>query len=409
VTEDTATGGSAPAELPLPILHTPEDGVPHVVVDEHELDEVADAIASGEGPVAIDAERASGYRYGQRAYLVQLKREGSGLWLIDPIACPDLTPVSDAIGDAEWILHAATQDLACLAEVGLRPRQLFDTELAGRLLGLPRVGLAAVLEHYLGISLAKEHSAVDWSTRPLPEPWLRYAALDVEVLGELRNLMGADLWTQGKSDWAREEFQALLDWTPQVRPEPWRRTSGINKVRSRRGLAVVRELWEARDAIAAERDISPGRLIPDAVLIEVALAEPHTPADLPRNRAVARYQRQWLTAVRRAHELPEKHLPERSLPHDGPPPAKAWADKNPVAAARLAATRSQLSAFAEEHTLPVENVCSPDPLRRVVWTPPADTTEEGFAAALAEHGVRAWQRTIVAPMLARAFAETPPT
>ncbi|WP_226963865.1 HRDC domain-containing protein [Nostocoides sp. F2B08] len=392
------------APAPLPVLHVPEDGVPHVVTDEHELDEVADAIAAGEGPVAIDAERASGYRYGQRAYLVQLKREGSGLWLIDPIALPDLTPVAEAIGDAEWILHAATQDLACLAEVGLRPRQLFDTELAGRLLGLPRVGLAAVLEHYLGISLAKEHSAVDWSTRPLPEPWLRYAALDVEVLGELRNLMGADLWEQGKSEWAREEFEALLNWTPQVRPEPWRRTSGINKVRTRRGLAVVRELWETRDGIAAERDISPGRLIPDPVLIEIALSEPHTPADLPRNRAVARYQRQWLAAVRRGNDLPEARLPDRTLPSEGPPPAKTWPEKNPVAAARLAATRAQLTAFAEEHTIPVENVCSPEPLRRVVWTPPRQRTTEAFAAALAEHGVRSWQREIVAPMLARAFA-----
>lgn len=407
VTDENVTEEDVGTAVPLPILHTPEDGVPHVVTDEHELDEVAEAIGRGEGPIAIDAERASGYRYGQRAYLVQIKREGSGLWLIDPIACPDLTPVAEAIGDAEWILHAATQDLACLADVGLRPRQLFDTELAGRLLGLPRVGLAAVLEHYLGISLAKEHSAVDWSTRPLPEPWLRYAALDVEVLGELRNLMGADLWSQGKSDWAREEFEALLGWTPQARPDPWRRTSGINKVRSRRGLAVVRELWQARDAIAVERDISPGRLLPDAVLVEVALAEPHTPADLPRNRAVARYQRQWLAAVRRAHELPDTRLPERTLPNDGPPPPKAWADKNPLAAARLAATRAQLMAFGEEHTIPVENVCSPDPLRRVVWSPPAEWTEEAFASALAEHGVRSWQREIVAPMLTRAFAQTP--
>lgn len=396
---------SEPDPPELPVLDTPEDGVPHVVADERELDEVAASIAAGEGPVAIDAERASGYRYGQRAYLVQLKREGSGLWLIDPIACPDLRPVAAAIGDAEWILHAATQDLACLAEVGLRPRQLFDTELAGRLLGLPRVGLAAVLEHYLGISLAKEHSAVDWSTRPLPEPWLRYAALDVEVLGELRNLMGADLWRQGKSDWAREEFEALLDWTPTVRPEPWRRTSGINKVRTRRGLGVVRELWETRDSIAAERDVSPGRIVPDAVLIDIALSEPHTPADLPRNRAAARYQRQWLAAVRRGNELEERFLPERSLPNDGPPPAKVWPDKNPLAAARLAATRALLTAFAEEHTIPVENVCSPDPLRRVVWSPPPAHTEEAFAAALAGHGVRPWQQAIVAPMLVTAFAE----
>ncbi|HHU09781.1 MAG TPA: ribonuclease D [Intrasporangiaceae bacterium] len=405
---DPDTVESAPVEpppAPLPVLRMPEEGVPHVVADERELDEVADAIASGEGPVAIDAERASGYRYGQRAYLVQLKREGSGLWLIDPIACPDLSPIDAAIGDAEWILHAATQDLTCLADVGLRPRQIFDTELAGRLLGLPRVGLAAVLEHYLGISLAKEHSAVDWSTRPLPEPWLRYAALDVEVLGELRNLMGADLWSQGKSDWAREEFEALLHWTPQPRPEPWRRTSGINKIRTRRGLAVIRELWEARDAIAAERDISPGRLMPDAVLIEIAQAAPHTAADLPRNRAAARYQRQWLTAVRRGHDLEERFLPERSLPHDGPPPPKAWSDKNPLAAARLAATRARLAEFAAEHTIPVENVCSPDPLRRVVWSPPSDHTEEAFRAALAEHGVREWQRAIVAPILVEAFTE----
>ena len=94
------------------------------------------------------------------------------------------------------------------------PRQLFDTELAGRILGLPRVGLAAVVEHYLGLSLAKEHSAVDWSTRPLPEPWLRYAALDVEVLDELRNLMGVDLAAQGKSEWARQEFTSCSPGRP---------------------------------------------------------------------------------------------------------------------------------------------------------------------------------------------------
>ena len=127
---------------------------------------------------------------------------GSGTWLIDPIACPDLAPVAEAIGDAEWVLHAATQDLPCLAEVGLRPARLFDTELGGRLVGLPRVGLAAVVEHYLGLSLAKEHSAVDWSTRPLPEPWLRYAALDVEVLVQVRDAVAADLAAQGKVEWA---------------------------------------------------------------------------------------------------------------------------------------------------------------------------------------------------------------
>ena len=164
----------------------------------------------GAVPVAIDAERASGYRYGQRAYLVQLRREGSGTWLIDPIACPDLAPVAEAIGDAEWVLHAATQDLPCLAEVGPAPDAAVRHRARRRgWSGLPRVGLAAVVEHYLGLSLAKEHSAVDWSTRPLPEPWLRYAALDVEVLVELRDAVAADLAEQGKLAWAHEEFDAL--------------------------------------------------------------------------------------------------------------------------------------------------------------------------------------------------------
>nr|WP_082590696.1 HRDC domain-containing protein [Phycicoccus sp. Soil748] len=387
----------------------PADGVPPVVQTERGLLEAAAAIAAGEGPVALDAERASGYRYGQRAYLVQLRREGSGTWLIDPIACPDLSPVNEAIGNAEWILHAATQDLACLAEVGLRPRQLFDTELAGRLLGLPRVGLAAVVEHYLGLSLAKEHSAVDWSTRPLPEPWLRYAALDVEVLVEVRNLMGVDLARQAKDGWAREEFEALLDFTgPAPRVDPWRRTSGMHKVRQRRTAAVVRELWEARDAIAQERDVSPGRVLPDAVLVEIAMAAPTSVDTLPSgHRSVRRYQRQWLDAVNRANAIPEADLPPMTLRSDGPPPQRAWPERDPVAAARLADTREALTAFATERAIPVENVLSPEPLRRVIWSPPHDRSAAGFAQALQGLGARRWQTDIVAPMVAAAFAAHP--
>ncbi|KRE62959.1 HRDC domain-containing protein [Nostocoides sp. Soil756] len=406
---ETAPADQQEPQAPEPVLlQEPAEGVPDVVESERELDDVARAVAAGQGPVAIDAERASGYRYGQRAYLVQLRREGSGTFLIDPIGVPDLTPVAEAIGGAEWILHAATQDLVCLAEVGLRPRQLFDTELAARILGLPRVGLAAVVEHYLGLRLAKEHSAVDWSTRPLPDPWLRYAALDVEVLGELRNLMGVDLASQGKDEWARQEFAALLTWSPTERVDPWRRTSGINTLRSRQAVGIVRELWYARDAIARERDTSVGRVLPDAALVDIAKATPRTTADLPSgHRAIARYGRQWVEAVQRAMALPETELPPRSLPSDGPPPARSWPDKDPVAAERLAATRAALTAFSQERSIPVENVCSPDPLRRVVWSPPAQRDVEGFTAALAALGVRRWQADIVAPLLVGAFDAHP--
>jgi ribonuclease D len=402
-TADTAPEDDTAAARALVPLDMPAEGVPDVVVDERRLVEAARAIAAGQGPVAIDAERASGYRYGQRAYLVQIRREGSGTWLIDPIACPDLAPVAEAIGDAEWVLHAATQDLPCLAEVGLRPARLFDTELGGRLVGLPRVGLAAVVEHYLGLSLAKEHSAVDWSTRPLPEPWLRYAALDVEVLVQVRDAVAADLAAQGKVEWAQQEFDALTRFQgPPVRTEPWRRTSGMHRVRSRRGAALVRELWQARDAIAVERDVSPGRVIPDAGLIELATRAPTSPADLgdgPSSRATRRYQRQWIAAVRRALALPESELPLLTLRADGPPPARAWADRDPVAGARLAQARATLAELASAHSMPVENLLSPDALRRVLWTPPEPADHETVAAALRELGARPWQVDLATPVI----------
>ena len=185
----------------------------------------AEAVArlgAGTGPVAVDAERASGYRYGHRAFLVQLRRQGAGTVLIDPVTCPDLSALDAELSGCEVVLHAASQDLPCLSELGYRPRLLFDTELAGRLLGYPRVGLGVLVETVLGLSLEKGHAAADWSTRPLPAEWLRYAALDVEVLIELREALGQVLADQGKLDWAREEFAALASAGPaKPRVDPW--------------------------------------------------------------------------------------------------------------------------------------------------------------------------------------------
>lgn len=409
-TDDETPDAAAeePERLLTPLL-APAEGVPDVVVDERRLVEAGRAIAAGTGPVAVDAERASGHRYGQKAYLVQLRRAGSGTWLIDPVACPDLGPVADGIGDAEWVLHAATQDLPCLAQVGLRPVTLFDTELGARLVGLPRVGLGAAVEHYLGLSLAKEHSAVDWSTRPLPEPWLRYAALDVEVLVELRDAVAADLEAQGKTEWAREEFDALLNFEgPPVRVDPWRRTSGMHRVRKRRGIALVRELWLTRDRIAERRDTSPGRVIPDAVIVELANLAPTTVEELNEIRELRparRTAKVWLDAIKRVQSLPESALPPLTVPGTGPPPPRAWPDRDPVAAARLAQAREGIAAFGAEHAVPVENLLTPDLLRRLLWTPPADLSEVGIAAALTVLGARPWQVAITAPIVAQACAE----
>ncbi|HEY4557198.1 MAG TPA: ribonuclease D, partial [Enteractinococcus sp.] len=161
------SASQSPEQGPEPVLiEAPAGGIPPVIDTEAQLHHAAEKLRAGSGPVAVDTERASGYRYGQRAFLIQLKREGDTIWLIDPEALDDLQPIQDALSGVEWILHAAIQDLPSLGQAGLWPDRLFDTELAGRLLGYHRVSLSALLEYKLNITLAKEHSAADWSIRP---------------------------------------------------------------------------------------------------------------------------------------------------------------------------------------------------------------------------------------------------
>jgi len=291
-----------------------------------------------------------------------LRRAGAGTALVDPIPLrSDLSALVPALTGPEWVLHAANQDLPCLAEVGLAPAQLFDTELAGRLLGLPRVGLGPMVEQLLGLALEKGHGAADWSRRPLPEDWLVYAALDVEVLITLRDVLAGLLDEQGKLEWARQEFEAVRTAPPPApRAEPWRRTSGVHRVRRPRALAAVRSLWEARDRLAAERDIAPGRVLPDAAIVDAA------------------------------------ELPRAAPPSDGPPPVTRWADRDPAAAARLAAARAAVATVSEERSVPVENLLQPDLLRRLCWSPPPDGD---VAAALRKGGAREWQIELLAPLL----------
>src|SRR5690625_4348882 len=295
----------------------PREGTPPVVATADGLAAAVRALAAGTGPVAADAERASGYRYGQRTYLVQLRREGAGTWLIDPIAVGELSAVNDALADAEWVLHAANQDLPGFHDLGLFPQRLFDTELAARLLGRAKVGLSALIAEELGLSLAKEHSAADWSQRPLPEDWLRYAALDVEFLVELRERLAADLHAAGKAEWARQEFEAVrVAPDPEPRTDPWRRTSGMHAVRGGLGMAVVREPWHARDALARNRDRPPGRVPRDRAIVAAATTLPRSEralASLPEfsGKSTRRSSGYWWAAVERALSLPERESPPR--------------------------------------------------------------------------------------------------
>ncbi len=402
-----------PESTAEPLL-SPRNGVPELVTSNEGLAAVIAELKAGSGPIAIDAERASGYKYSQRAYLIQIFRRGGGLHLIDPIAAnsPDLwRELSDSFPTEEWIIHASTQDLPCLNELGLYPKILFDTELGARIAGCPRVGLGPLAESLLNLSLAKEHSAVDWSKRPLNPEWLIYAALDVDVLIDLRDKVYDLLVDAKKLKWAEEDFaQILRNHAPgsvkTPRKDPWRRTSGMHKVRDRRVLAIIRALWFARDEYASKIDIAPGRVFNDEALVATALAKPTNLDDMrriltKRSRLQNLPLTDWFEDIRKALALPVDELPELRTPSTSLPPPKLWKDRNPLGYARLSHARAAVIARATELNMPAENLISPDALRKLVWhNPPADTDLEVYARdSLIESAARPWQAAELAPLL----------
>lgn len=381
-----------------------------MITDDAGVQRAAELLFAGNGPVGVDAERASGFTYGSQACLVQVFRRGAGTFLFDPLEIQSFAPLAKSLASEEWIFHAASQDIPCLDEIGLHPPRIFDTELASRLLGYERVGLGAVLEQQLGIKLEKAHSAADWSQRPLPESWLEYAALDVALLPDLRDVVAQDLIEQGKEEYAAAEFEAVRNRPEKAKnPEPWRNLSTGQSLRSPRALALARELWLARDEIARSRDIAPGRLIPDRSIVAAAAANPRSKGDLAklqtfRGRASRTEIDRWWQAILRGKTTenlpgPQPRVPG-SIPHH-----RGWGQRYPEAAARLAAARAGLEAEAERQQMPTENLITPDHVRRLAWHPPEDCSPESIALRLTELGARHWQVALTAPILAAAFVE----
>ena len=408
-------------EMPeaTPLL-TPALGVPTVIETESAFDQALSELAAGSGPFALDAERASGYKYSSRAYLIQIKRSGGGLHLIDPIPFGPghrvFLELNELIKDQEVILHASTQDLPCLRELGINPRILFDTELGGRIAGLPRVGLGPLLESLMGVTLAKEHSAVDWSQRPLPHDWLNYAALDVELLVELRDKVYQLLVDAKKWEWAAEDFAAIIAAPPPPqRVDPWRRTSGMHKVKKRNHLAVIRELWNARNELAREIDISPSRLLSDLAITELALASDKGPITNRKHlekilRPLGMRARwlenaaTWISCISDAISMPEDQWPETRTKSDAIPPIKIWRERFPEKYAPLSHARFNLQVKAEELSIPLENMISPELVRRICWDPPHTSVYETLTAM----GARCWQADIVSPILENALTQSEP-
>lgn len=403
---------SKAASEPVPgiPLTEPSEGVPEPLTTVQEFADCAAALLRGNGPVALDTERASGFTYSSRAYLIQIKRTGSGLFLLDPIHEPEgLAPVTAALRDVEWVLHAADQDLPCLRDDGFVCDALFDTELAGRLLGEPRVNLAAMTSELTGYALAKGHGAADWSTRPLPHDWLNYAALDVEVLVDLRDEARERLEQAGKLEWALEEFEyERTRPDPAPKPDPWRRVSGLSALRTRRQLGRARELWLARDEMAEQRNVAPGRTLPDSAIVNAASKNPANESELtalpvfggPRMRRSAK---RWMAAIDRANALPDSALPPLHGPRNGVPANNRWAKSNPEAADRLAKVRAALAEISDEVRVPVENLLPTDAVRQLCW----DDKAHGAAQvddALAASGARAWQRRLTVTAVASALS-----
>ncbi len=405
------------------LLVSPAEPVGPIVETGALLASAITGLASGVGPVAVDAERAQGFRYSAKAYLFQFRRAGAGTFLLDPISFEDNTGRTDlselgrAIEDAEWVIHAASQDLPCLVTDALVPRRIFDTELAARLLGLPRVGLGPLVEHFFGRRLLKEHSAADWSSRPLPQEWIDYAALDVELLLELRDLLEDALAEAGKADWAAQEFAFLVARAQEPAApvsDRWRRTSGLHRVRTQVGAAIVRELWQARDEIAAQMDRAPGKILPDQAITELA-ARATRGGEVPdrtalrtidgfKRRNARRFEGTWVTALDRVRAMEASEYPRLKLPVQGPPPPRAWESRDPDAWRRWQAVRPLVNDIAEAHSMPAENLLTPDFLRRLAWPPPTELTPASVSAALAACGARQWQQDLLAAPLAEALA-----
>ena len=411
------------APVAVPLL-APALGVPEVVDTEEKFDSALQTLEKGTGPFAVDAERASGYKYSSRAYLIQIKRTDGGLHLIDPIPFGPghelFSRLNNLLNTDEVILHASTQDLPCLREIGISPTKLFDTELGGRIAGLPRVGLGPLLESLMGVSLAKEHSAVDWSTRPLPTDWLNYAALDVELLISLREKIYELLAGANKLKWAEQEFSAILLSPPAPpRIDPWRRTSGMHKIKKRDQLAIIKNLWIARDEIAQANDVSSGKLLNDAAIIEFAIHKPTNKKEAEKAlRPIGMRARwlenlpTWLSAIDTALNTPEDQWPPMKSGADTLPPIKLWRERFPEKYAPLTHARFAVETIAQELSIPTENLISPEIIRRICWAPPASSATgvdvQAVSEAMAKLGARPWQIELVAPSVASALLEKEP-
>ncbi len=371
------------------------------MTNQHSLAKAASAIRD-ESEIGLDAERASGFKYSNRAYLVQFSTADS-IFLLDPtfFSQSDLNSLIETVNQKLWILHSATQDIPCLRELGFTPSAIYDTELSARICGIEKFGLSSIALELLDLEMEKEHSAADWSQRPLSAEMLNYAALDVDVLHELKSALDRKVKEMGRAHWLDQELIRLLSFKPKPQPkDAWRSLPGITKIKDERRLKIAASLYQKRDEIAREKDIAPGRLIPDRSIMAAVDQLPQSKRDLARNRdfqgrASRSLLDDWWNAVQNSEsvDIAEQELDPNHLPNH-----RSWERRFPEAHLRLSALRPIVLAKAQELEIAPEILLSPDALRRVCFKPEAD-----LALQLKTLGARDWQIELLAPELAAAL------
>ncbi|MBS1937481.1 MAG: HRDC domain-containing protein [Bacteroidetes bacterium] len=282
---------------------------------------------AGETTLALDTEASSFHRFHERIGLIQLSNR-QDTWLIDPLALHNVQELGDLLGSeqGETVVHDADFDLRLLKRMyGFRVRHIFDTLIAAELVNEPELGLASLLKKYFGLQLDKRFQKADWTKRPLTQGMLDYAAMDTRYLLALRDELAAALHAKGRWDWATEEFSLLTEipFQDQGEHEPaFLRIKGAKALKPKE-LAILRELHEWRNGVAARLDRAPFMVVGNDVLIHLARDPAPTLAALGQIKgmgqtAVDRYGTEILNALQRGQRTPKDLWPRLERPKRHP-------------------------------------------------------------------------------------------
>jgi ribonuclease D len=341
----------------------------------------------GQPAVALDTEADSLYHHREKVCLVQLAAPGGEAVLIDPLALGGLEPLRAVLADARTVkvLHGADYDVTSLKrDFGFRFGTLFDTMLASRFLGLPEVGLQAVLRNELGVALSKSSQKDDWSVRPLTPLQEQYALADVRHLLELYDRLAGRLRETGRLAWVEEESAAVAALEPAHRerdPDGWLRIKGARALPPRQ-QAVLRALFDWREDLAEATDVPAFRIVSPPTLLALAQHPPREAVQVQRMPGLPRMARERagaiMAAIERAAALPEDRLPR--LPRDRPPAV------SPAVSRRVQALRAWRADAAKRLALDVSVVLPQRLLDKVAEAAPSD-----LAGLERVEGLRRWR------------------